>query len=633
MADSGGPTRHNVDVVKSIAKAEKEIQKHGILKVNGIVEILEHLSQSESPIPVRIKGAVAMARIFLRLYSEGHMKTGPVRSRDVQISMIRGKKRKNTSSESKMHQKVKEWLDERYLECAEVLGAIYCSSGIDERLQTAAFHSALEMCKIDGERRGKLYEGTFQKLLIRLLCVASLPKALLDHFDSKFLRYIDVSKDTFKVLKAALSSSEALEKSISCSVTSSEHEDGHNENDKKSLSSNKTEILKNNFLGNATGLLLRMSDAKNQFRYQGGEKYLDDSKISSLDHSKKRRRISGIEQENGILEDMRDYAKVVPKINLDREKLYLPPTFLPIIIVVALSQAWLALFKHRLPTSSYEQTLKCMKDTILPRIEQPILMFDFLKDSYDIGGFVSLLALEGYCLMRSNKMLIMVKKHNLDYPDFFPKLYQLLTIKNLQSSACDRFFSLLPLFLKSFKLPAYMVAAFAKRLCRISLKAEVPICIFSLALVFNLLKRHPQCQELVHRVPKEEGILAVVRRKPFGPDPYQESNPDMATCKAIDSCLWEIKTLKNHYSPKACSTESFDSICDLIIALVVALVRNFTDENAPKYEIDMEPYIKENFNSLYEEEANHRINHRVALRYNPPEKLFAGNSFMQDFQE
>jgi len=55
-------------------------------------------------------------------------------------------------------------------------------------------------------------------------------------------------------------------------------------------------------------------------------------------------------------------------------------------------------------------------------------------------------------------------------------------------------------------------------------------------------------------------------------------------CKAIDSCLWEIKTLKNHYSPK-----------------VVALVRNFTDENAPKYEIDMEPYIKENFNSLYEE--------------------------------
>mmetsp|Transcript_34966 Transcript_34966/g.56650 ORF Transcript_34966/g.56650 Transcript_34966/m.56650 type:complete len:579 (+) Transcript_34966:2-1738(+) len=578
MADSD-----NVDVVKSIAKAEKEIQKHGILKVNGIVEILEHLSQSESPIPVRIKGAVAMARIFLRLYSEGHMKTGPVRSRDVQISMIRGKKRKNTSSESKMHQKVKEWLDERYLECAEVLGAIYCSSGIDERLQTAAFHSALEMCKIDGERRGKLYEGTFQKLLIRLLCVASLPKALLDHFDSKFLRYIDVSKDTFKVLKAALSSSEALEKSISCSVTSSEHEDGHNENDKKSLSSNKTEILKNNFLGNATGLLLRMSDAKNQFRYQGGEKYLDDSKISSLDHSKKRRRISGIEQENGILEDMRDYAK-------------------------ALSQAWLALFKHRLPTSSYEQTLKCMKDTILPRIEQPILMFDFLKDSYDIGGFVSLLALEG--------LFILMQKHNLDYPDFFPKLYQLLTIKNLQSSACDRFFSLLPLFLKSFKLPAYMVAAFAKRLCRISLKAEVPICIFSLALVFNLLKRHPQCQELVHRVPKEEGILAVVRRKPFGPDPYQESNPDMATCKAIDSCLWEIKTLKNHYSPK-----------------VVALVRNFTDENAPKYEIDMEPYIKENFNSLYEEEANHRINHRVALRYNPPEKLFAGNSFMQDFQE
>lgn len=54
--------------------------------------------------------------------------------------------------------------------------------------------------------------------------------------------------------------------------------------------------------------------------------------------------------------------------------------------------------------------------------------------------------------------------------------------------------------LKSSHLPAYLAAAFAKKLARLSLSAPPAGCLLVIAMVHNLLRRHPAINCLVHRV-------------------------------------------------------------------------------------------------------------------------------------
>lgn len=52
-------------------------------------------------------------------------------------------------------------------------------------------------------------------------------------------------------------------------------------------------------------------------------------------------------------------------------------------------------------------------------------------------------------------------------------------------------------------LPAYLVAAFAKRLARLALTAPPEALLMVLPFICNLLRRHPACRVMVHR---PEGI-------------------------------------------------------------------------------------------------------------------------------
>ena len=53
--------------------------------------------------------------------------------------------------------------------------------------------------------------------------------------------------------------------------------------------------------------------------------------------------------------------------------------------------------------------------------------------------------------------------------------------------------------------------------------------------VVNLLKRHPNCQVLLHRKNADEFSYAA------GEDPYDMDQKDPASSNALDSCLWELK--------------------------------------------------------------------------------------------
>lgn len=65
-----------------------------------------------------------------------------------------------------------------------------------------------------------------------------------------------------------------------------------------------------------------------------------------------------------------------------------------------------------------------------------------------------------------------------------------------------------------------------------------------LAFVHNLLRRHPACLVLIDQpVNPEAGSSS-------GEDPYLEAESDPASSRAIESSLWEIETLTNHFYPQ-----------------------------------------------------------------------------------
>nr|XP_056715508.1 nucleolar complex protein 4 homolog [Euleptes europaea] len=199
----------------------------------------------------------------------------------------------------------------------------------------------------------------------------------------------------------------------------------------------------------------------------------------------------------------------------------------------AFERMWLGFLKHKLPSSLYKKVLVILHDSILPHLNEPTLMIDFLTVAYDIGGAISLLALNG--------LFVLILHHNLEYPDFYKKLYSLLDPSIFYVKYRARFFRLLDLFLSSSHLPSYLVAAFAKRLARLALAAPPDALLMVIPFICNLLRRHPSCKVLVHRPGGPEEMSA---------DPYVMEEEDPLESRALESSLWEIQTLQSHYHPE-----------------------------------------------------------------------------------
>ncbi|CAM5161849.1 unnamed protein product [Eretmochelys imbricata] len=198
----------------------------------------------------------------------------------------------------------------------------------------------------------------------------------------------------------------------------------------------------------------------------------------------------------------------------------------------AFERMWLGFLKHKLPTSLYKKVLVILHDSILPHLNEPTLMIDFLTVAYDIGGAISLLALNG--------LFVLIHQHNLEYPDFYKKLYSLLDASIYHVKYRARFFHLADLFLSSSHLPAYLVAAFIKRLSRLALTAPPQALLMVIPFICNLFRRHPACKVLVHRPGGPEDLSE---------DPYIMDEEEPSESRALESSLWELQTLQNHYHP------------------------------------------------------------------------------------
>jgi U3 small nucleolar RNA-associated protein 19 len=115
-----------------------------------------------------------------------------------------------------------------------------------------------------------------------------------------------------------------------------------------------------------------------------------------------------------------------------------------------------------------------------------------------------------------------------------------------------------------------LVASFIKKLIRLSLLSPPNACVFIIALCYNLILFHSELKCLIHSKglfyfnniidennSENYGILLLDDNqndeekteiwKGIDPFLFNETNPK--NTNAIESTLWEIETLKNHYHP------------------------------------------------------------------------------------
>jgi U3 small nucleolar RNA-associated protein 19 len=233
--------------------------------------------------------------------------------------------------------------------------------------------------------------------------------------------------------------------------------------------------------------------------------------------------------------------------------------------------AWLALMNLELNKEQRKTILRLMATSIAPWFLKPELLMDFLTDSYDAGGSMSLLALSG--------VFYLIQEKNLDYPSFYRKLYSLLDSEILHSKHRSRFFRLLDTFLSSTHLPAILVASFLKRLSRLTLNAPPGGVVAVVPWIYNLLKKHPTCTFMIHRETRTAEAREIFENQGMD-DPFLPDEEDPMETHAVESCLWEVVMLQSHYHPH------------------VATLAKIISEQFTKYSYNLEDFLDHSYGSV-----------------------------------
>ncbi|KAL9586289.1 MAG: hypothetical protein Q9212_001007 [Teloschistes hypoglaucus] len=254
-------------------------------------------------------------------------------------------------------------------------------------------------------------------------------------------------------------------------------------------------------------------------------------------------------------------------------------------------ELWLKILNKDLTKHQRKNILGLVSHQIAPWFTRVELLMDFLTDSFNAGGSLSLLALSG--------LFHLMQEKNLDYPQFYTKLYSLLSSEILHSKHRSRFFRLLNIFLSSTHLPAAMVASFIKRLARLSLCAPPSGIVVVVPWIYNILKSHPRCTFMIHRKPENSSY------KPGEgmDDPFDMREPDPMETNAIDSSLWEIHTLQSHYHPN------------------VATIAKIISEQFTKQAYNLEDFLDHSYSSMLTAELSKEIKKAPVVEYEIPKKI------------
>lgn len=262
-----------------------------------------------------------------------------------------------------------------------------------------------------------------------------------------------------------------------------------------------------------------------------------------------------------------------------------------------LEKNWLHQLNQNLSFNQYKAILLILHKRIIPFFHTPTKLMDFLTDSYNLTtkfpndksiGVIPILSLNGlFQLMQSS---------NLEYPNFYQKLYQLLTPDLMHVKYRPRFFRLMELFLSSTHLSVHLIASFIKKLARLSLTAPPSAIVTVIPFIYNMLKKHPNCMIMIHnprfisnpfQTPEE--IAQLKQNIKDYNDPFDMNCLDPELTHAFESSLWELSTLMEHYHPN-----------------VATLARIFK-QPFRKLHYNMEDFLDWNYDSLINAELSRNL--------------------------
>ena len=215
------------------------------------------------------------------------------------------------------------------------------------------------------------------------------------------------------------------------------------------------------------------------------------------------------------------------------------------------SKCWLLLLssppEHPLSLPHHRTILKHLPEHILPYFNKPLLLSEYLTICYKYGGIISILSLES--------IFILITKYNFDYPNFFLSLYHLCIPETFSAKYRSKFLNLLSISLKSTNIEKHTIAAFIKRLSILTLCIPIYSTLYCIALITSLLREHPECLVLLHRLP------TTITEKGHNSDPSttntttQEYNNDnnitdlqYTNSLSYNTSLYELDLLQLHYS-------------------------------------------------------------------------------------
>lgn len=257
----------------------------------------------------------------------------------------------------------------------------------------------------------------------------------------------------------------------------------------------------------------------------------------------------------------------------------------------ALNKVWACVMQWELTPQLHKQLLIVLLERVMSHLEKPILLTDFLMDSLDADGPIGLLALQG--------VFLLVTKHNLEYPNIFTKLYSMFEPEIFHTKYKARLFYLSDLFLSSTHLPEALVAAFAKRLARLTLVAPPEDILIILLFVGNLLLRHPGLKRLIDHPSQGE----VISDEGTGTgDPFLMEERDPLLSNALLSSLWEIKALQWHILPS------------------IATAARFIREPLPSVEYDMASALERTGGHMFDRELRSKVKD-IMLTFERPDSM------------
>lgn len=284
------------------------------------------------------------------------------------------------------------------------------------------------------------------------------------------------------------------------------------------------------------------------------------------------------------------------------------------------SSLWLKCIDFAADVSLHAHVLHKLGPTVLPSLTNPLVVADYLSESFRSGGLISVLSLQG--------LFVLMIDHGLEYPQFYDQLYSLITPDAFASRHRYDLFKLLDLSMGSLRVPSYIAASVIKRTVQVCLLSPSPVLYFGLPFVRKVLQVHPNCLALVHRrmneatappcVSPSADVCAQSDVSPCtistqdadllvsqlfnGIDPYLSDQCPASSC-ALYSTLWEFTALERHFLPT-------------VPLMINAFSSTAEDKAALKYE--------KSFGRLFTAEITREIlpGHVPSLAYRAPEEFF-----------